>query len=180
MSSAIQGKDPKAKPLRENDTTRILTNARVVLIYDAGSSLSTIETILDLTAKRKAGQGAGVTPGKVKLVLPSEQDSLATSAINCGVEIIVNPKAKVDDIQLEDLSKLLDEGDVVFFYPQPSRGTFSDGKKSADTASTLRLPRGATKGGGLVSVLVNGPRSPSPVNILEDGYETCTVLWYDF
>ena len=54
------------KPLRENDATRFFTNARIVVpFYGGGSDTSKLDStfseILDLTIKRKAEKGPGVT-----------------------------------------------------------------------------------------------------------------------
>jgi len=184
--------EPKAKPIRENDATRILTNARVVLVFDGGNvggdgigSIRTVQQILDLTERRKAGQGPGVTPGKVKVIVPSTSDAIAKAAVESGVGVIINSKVGSNPSDAlktlaTDINKVLEDGDVVFLYPQLSKGTYNDGKFVQEAASTVNLPIGSAKSGGLVSILVNGPKgSSNPLKIVDGGYETCTLMWYD-
>merc|ERR1711920_509333 len=64
----IVSKNGDAKPIRENDATRLLTNAKIVfLFYDHNDNNvdKVTKEILELTQKRKLGQGAGVTPGRL-------------------------------------------------------------------------------------------------------------------
>eukprot|EP00957_Ditylum_brightwellii_P165647 12610233-Ditylum_brightwellii.AAC.1 len=56
----------KVKPLRENDATRFLTNARVVFLFYGENSDELSGQVLALTKQRKDGQGPGVTPGNIK------------------------------------------------------------------------------------------------------------------
>lgn len=51
------------KPTRENDFTRFLTNAKVVLLFagDGGGSTAGEQEVTKLTKERKVGQGPGGT-----------------------------------------------------------------------------------------------------------------------
>ena len=46
------------------------------------------------------------------------------------------------------------------------------------SASDNGLLVGGSKSGGVISCLVNGPRDPDPVVVIDGGYSTSTILWY--
>mmetsp|Transcript_54387 Transcript_54387/g.80693 ORF Transcript_54387/g.80693 Transcript_54387/m.80693 type:complete len:272 (+) Transcript_54387:29-844(+) len=171
-----------AKPLRENDATRILTNAKVVFVFEGEEKEeNAVGQLLELVAMRKSSEGAGVTPGKMKLVIPpsSAGDTpLGNVASQNNIEIVKVPSSDYGEVLSSVLGSSSD-GDVLFMSPQPSKGTSADARIVAECASALRLDVGGGRGGGVVSVLVNGPRAPNTLNIVEDGFETCSVLWYD-
>lgn len=164
-----------AKPVRENDATRILTNAKVVFMFYTDNNYETLsKEIFDLTLKRKIGEGAGVNPGRVcyaslggnSKFIPTDDATVTFTKIS-----------KIDDISTKIQ---YEKGDVIFIEPLPSRGTLNDAKMLADTAKQLGVDVGSKKSGGVVSVLMNGPRAPNnSLKIIEDGFDAATLLWYD-
>ena len=61
------------QPTRENNATRFLANTKVVILCqgtDANPNLP--QTVLDLTAKRKAGLGPGVTSSDIVVATQSQ------------------------------------------------------------------------------------------------------------
>jgi len=148
------GKSPSPKPIRENDATRFFTNARVVYIFDGnGDSAKLAQEVTYLTKKRKAEQGPGVTPGNL-------------STLEKGITVDNVVKAANE----------LPEGDVLLVGPIPSQGTQGDGKLLAGTASSLGTFVGGQKGGGVISVLLNGPKEN--LKLVESGYPASELLWY--
>jgi hypothetical protein len=146
-----------AKPIRENDATRFFTNAKVVyLLEGTGADPGLAAEVLDLTVKRKAGQGGGVTPGSVQ-VISSTTSSKALDAV-------------------VGATKAMPEGDVLIVGPIPSGGTAADGKLLADTAKALGTFVGGKTGRGVISVLLDGPREG--LKLEEGGYPTSELLWY--
>jgi hypothetical protein len=142
-----------AKPIRENDATRLFTNARVVYLFEGkGADSGFASEVLDLTVKRKAGEGPGVTPGSVQVSKSAAPDAVAAAAKN------------------------MPEGDVLLVGPIPSGGTAADGKVLADTAKALGTFVGGKTGGGVISVLLDGPREG--LKLEEGGYPTSELLWY--
>lgn len=179
LSSTSNNGKTSLKPLRENDATRYFTNARVVhLFYDGDSdkAVQTARDILQLTLQRKAGQGPGVTPGKVHLlvndimgVMVGEDDSSFTNIQ--GLEILKDPSLKYALTNLP-------EGDVVFVAPKKSNGTIINGMLVEQSARTNGLNVGGSKSGGVISCLINGPKDPDSIVVLDGGYTTSTILWY--
>lgn len=161
-----------AKPIRENDATRYFTNARVVFLLEGGSGTTTGDLVLRLTAERKAGRGPGVTPGNVQLLSYKSSSSLPDGVVSAGtvsdVSVVVS--------KISDLFSKLPEGDVLLVGPIPSRGTAGDGKLLADTASAVKSFVGGKMGGGVISVLLDGPREG--LLLEENGYPVSELLWY--
>lgn len=147
---------PSVKPIRENDATRFFTNARVVYIFDGngnGDSAKLAQEVIDLTQKRKAEQGPGVTPGNL-------------STLQKGITID----------RVVQAAKELPDGDVLLVGPIPSQGTQGDGKLLQGAASGLGTFVGGQKGGGVISVLLNGPKEN--LKLVESGYPASELLWY--
>ena len=143
-----------AKPIRENDATRFFTNARVVYLFEGkNADTGLFSEVLDLTVKRKAGEGPGVTPGNVQ-----------TSAKYNWPEAVAKAAGG------------LPAGDVLLVGPVKSGGTASDGKILAETATSLGTFVGGKTGGGVISVLLDGPRED--LKLEESGYATSELLWY--
>ena len=144
------------KPVRENDATRFFTNARVVYLFDGNPIENNLaQEVTDLTTKRKAERGPGVTPGDVQIL---------TMTTQLNVE------------KIAETAKQMPEGDVLLVGPIPSRGTATDGKILADTASTLGTFVGGKSGGGVISVLLDGPKENLKLN--ESGFPASELLWY--
>ena len=143
-----------AKPIRENDATRFFTNARVVYLFEGkGADPGLAAEVVDLTEKRKAGKGPGVTPGSVKVSKSATTpDAVVTAAKN------------------------MPAGDVLLVGPIASGGTAADGKTLADTAKALGTFVGGKTGNGVVSVLFDAPREG--LKLEEGGYATSELLWY--
>ncbi len=165
-------KAPSIKPLRENDATRFFTNARVVHTFYGGDDSMAVESmknILDLTMKRKIGKGAGVTPGEVHLL----SDLSGTFSID-GLSNLNS-----SDADLKEVLAKLPSGDVVFLPPTKSGGTIANAKIVEETGARCGLDLGGEKGGGVISILLNGPRNSEAVVVSDGGYLTSTILWYD-
>lgn len=143
-----------AKPIRENDATRFFTNARVVYMFEGnpGASSALASEVRDLILKRKSERGPGVTPGSVQ--------SMATGRVDVVVAT----------------ARQLPEGDVLLVGPIPSGGTAADGKLLAETADSLSTFVGGKLGGGVISVLLDGPREG--LKLEESGFRTSELLWY--
>lgn len=160
------------KPVRENDATRFFTNAKVVYLLegkDANRKLA--GDILDLTVKRKAVEGPGVTPGKVRVL--SGEKRLTDMASGLGLDV-TSKSISVDSVVAT--AKAMPEGDVLLVGPIPSAGVATDGKILADTATGLNSFVGLKTGRGVVSVLLDGPRQNLKT---EDGeYQVSDILWY--
>jgi len=140
------------KTVRENDATRYFTNARVVYLFDGKSiyggnnnnnsnNISVAKEVIELTIKRKIDRGPGVTAGNIETM------DVPTSISTTKIVELVTEKAK-----------LMSNGDVLLVGPLPSAGTTSDGKILANTASNLGIFVGGKSGGGVISVLLDGPR----------------------
>jgi hypothetical protein len=167
-----------AKPVRENDATRFCTNARVVYLFEGDPTSSTkniqlASEILDLAVKRKAGEGPGVTPGKIR-GLSSNKSFLDLASTGLGLETISSKAESVDSVVAS--AKKMPQGDVLFVGPIPSAGVATDGKILADTAAALGTFVGAKTGGGVISVLLDGPRQD--VKFEAGGYPVSDLLWY--
>lgn len=166
------------KPIRENDATRLFTNAKVVYLFqgkDASPDLAT--EIVDLTAKRKAGEGPGVTPGNVEVLSSSASmidfaTSLGKGNNNVGT---ISTKNETQDAVVA-AAKSMKDGNVLLVGPIPSGGTIADGKVLAETATSLGTFVGGKTGNGVISVLLDGPRSG--LQLEEGGYPTSELLWY--
>mmetsp|Transcript_43009 Transcript_43009/g.43730 ORF Transcript_43009/g.43730 Transcript_43009/m.43730 type:complete len:295 (+) Transcript_43009:140-1024(+) len=156
------------KTVRENDATRYFTNARIVYLFDGKSinggnnnnnNISVAKEVIELTIKRKTDRGPGVTAGNIETM------DVPTSISTTKIVEIVTAKAK-----------LMPDGDILLVGPLPSTGTTSDGKILANTASNLGIFVGGKSGGGVISVLLDGPREN--LIIEESGYPTSELLWY--
>lgn len=147
------------KPVRENDATRYCTNAKVVVLLDAGngSSSSLASEIIDLTKQRKAGQGAGVTPGQVQILAPPPSGKDLVSAIASAATAV-------------------DGGDALMVGPVPSQGVQADGQLVASIASQLGTFVGTQTGRGVISILLNGPTQD--LTMQAGGYPISDLLWY--
>lgn len=142
------------KPIRENDATRYFTNARVVFLLEGKNAVpgKLAAEIVDLTTQRKADCGAGVTPGNVQQLKGGPAKAVA------------------------DAAKAMPEGDVLLVGPISSTGTAGDGKLLADTAAALGTFVGGKKGGGVISVLLDGPKEN--IQFEESGYPTSDLFWF--
>ena len=143
-----------AKPIRENDATRFFTNARVVYMFEGkpGASSALASEVTALVLKRKSERGPGVTPGSVHSMTTGNVDAVVAKA------------------------RQLPEGDVLLVGPIPSGGTASDGKILTETANSLGSFVGGRIGGGVLSVLLDGPREG--LKLVESGFPTSELLWY--
>jgi len=116
----------KVKPIRENDATRYLTNAKVVYLFQGSSADSTnVNEILNLTVKRKAEQGSGVTPGRVQAMLTYPGFGIDDSQLQ-SISTFVDSTISKDDVvkKVRDLT----EGDVLVVGPITSKGITENGK----------------------------------------------------
>jgi hypothetical protein len=164
-----------AKPIRENDATRFFTNARVVyLLEGSNADPSLASEVLDLTVKRKSGQGSGVASGNVKVLSSSKQ--LGAIASEMGLDVVVVSKDGENQAEIVEAAKSLAAGDVLLVGPVPSAGTAADGRTLADCASALGSFVGGKIGGGVISVLLDGPREG--LKLEEGGYPASELLWY--
>lgn len=136
-----------AKPVRENDFTRFLTNARVVVFFLGSGDGGGEQEVTRLTKERKEGKGPGVTPGNIVISAAKKATSLETEVSSLG------------------------NGDTLI-VTVPSVSFTADKKVTSDCATSLGLFLGGAKGGGVVSLLIDGSKS---VNLDESGYD---LLWY--
>jgi hypothetical protein len=174
--STTANKPPSIKPLRENDSTRFLTNARVVHVFYDGEeekSQKTFGEILDLTVKRKKGEGAGVTPGAVHYL--SGDGGGVYSNID-GLSVL---KGSTSSQSLKTVLEKLPSDDVVIVSPKKSIGTVGNGKIVEETGTVCGLDVGGQRGGGVISLLLNGPKDPEPIIVVDGDYSTSTIVWYD-
>lgn len=178
-SSGSNNVKASIKPLRENDATRYFTNARVVHLFyngDTDKAIQTTRDIVQLTVERKAGQGPGVTPGTVHFLtnngdgMIGPNDDEMYSNIQ-GLSILKDPSLKYALMNLP-------VGDVVFVAPKKSNGTIINGMLVEQSALTNGLEVGGMKSGGVISCLINGPKDPESIAVLDGGYTTSTILWY--
>ena len=177
MASAEKG----IKPLRENDATRFFTNARIVVpFYGGGSDTSKLDStcaeILDLTIKRKAEKGPGVTPGNVIFGEIAGQKVIAPSASAANAKMVAVKDSSPSSISAA-ASALSAEGDVLILSPFPTKGTADDGKVVAAIAEAAGLEAGA-RGGQVLGLLIDGPRDPQSVLLSEGGSALQPILWY--
>ena len=161
----------KVKPIRENDVTRIIANARIVVSFRGSSSddpdppapLSSFGAVVDLVEKRKTAQGAGVTPGTVTILTT-----------------VAGASSQPSPASIAEAASALPEGCALVVPPTKSGGTAADGRFLEQVAKAAGgLEVGGSRGGGVLGVLLNGPRDPYPIYVAEGGYEAPTVLWYD-
>ena len=157
----VSGPSSKPKPIRENDATRILTNARVVILFATASGDSEktdllVNDVVELTTKRKEECGPGVTPGSIIRMTATGKSNLVDSIVKS--------------------SSSPETGDVLVFGPIPSQGITNDGKLKDDVASKLGTFVGSSKSGGIVSVLLDGPTQN--VVVADGGYTISDLLWY--
>jgi hypothetical protein len=143
-----------AKPIRENDATRFFTNARVVYIFEGKGGVNPLlaKEVVDLTVKRKSECGPGVTLGTVQIMTNGSVDAVVAEA------------------------RELPDGDVLLVGPILSGGTAVDGKILSETASSLGNFVGGKIGGGVISVLLDGPQEN--IKFVESGFPTSELLWY--
>lgn len=147
------------KPIRENDATRFFTNARVVYIFDASGTpnQNLVQEITDLTIKRKAEKGPGVTPGNVQTLASAAQSKSLIKTVS-------------------ETAKTMSDGDVLLVGPIASGGTAADGKLLTETADALGTFVGGRREKGVISVLLNGPKEN--LKLVESGYPASELLWY--
>ena len=161
-----------SKPIRENDATRFFTNAKVVFLFegkDANPNLA--REVLDLTVKRKEGEGPGVTPGKVHLL--SSNKPLRDLASSLRLETTFTSES-VDNVVAS--ARSIPKGDVLLVGPISSAGVAADGKVLADTAAGLGTFVGGKTGNGVISVLLDGPREN--VQCEAGDYPISDLLWF--
>jgi hypothetical protein len=162
------------KPLRENDATRFLTNAKVVYMLEgkeANADLASL--VLQLTTKRKADQGAGVTPGKIHVLSSSKEFLSAAENLGLATEVVKDLSAST----ISAAATKLPVGDTLLVGPTASGGTAADGKLVSETAKALGVAVGGAREGGVLSILLDGPRAD--VVLEENGYPISTILWYN-
>ena len=169
--------DKGIKPLRENDATRFFTNARIVVpFYGGGSDTSKLDStfsdILDLTIKRKAEKGPGVTPGDV--IFGKVAGQRVASAASAKMVAVKDSSPSSFSAAASALSA---EGDVLILSPFPTKGTADDGKVVAAIAEAAGLEAGA-RGGQVLGLLIDGPRDPQSVLLSEGGSALQPILWY--
>ena len=165
------------KPLRENDATRYLTNAKVVYLF-SGSSDKLPENVLKLTYERKLEAKAGVTPGTIYLA------SMNQAMIDSAISLNLPSYSSKDGLDLSYSSdsiaslarSLPNDGDTLLVGPIPSTGVSGDGKMVADCAKNLGLSTGGAKSGGVLSVLLDGP--VQNLEMESGNYPISTILWY--
>jgi hypothetical protein len=161
------------KPLRENDATRFLTNAKVVYMLEGKEAKADLAPlVLQLTTKRKADQGAGVTPGKLHVVSSSKEFRSTAEALGLVTDAIKDASAST----IAALATKLPVGDTLIVGPTTSGGTATDGKLVVETAMALGVAVGGAREGGVLSILLDGPRAD--VVLEENGYPISTILWY--
>mmetsp|Transcript_22667 Transcript_22667/g.63078 ORF Transcript_22667/g.63078 Transcript_22667/m.63078 type:complete len:297 (+) Transcript_22667:250-1140(+) len=154
------------KPIRENDATRFFTNARVVYLFEGGSGgANMVQEVVDLTKKRKADRGPGVTPGEVETLVGAAQLKWKAGG---SVSQLVN--------EVAGKAKTMPDGDVLLVGPIPSGGTAADGTILAETASALDTFVGGKREKGIISVLFDGPKEN--LKLVESGFPASELLWY--
>lgn len=79
---------------------------------------------------------------------------------------------------MKDAIRSLPPSDVVIIPPIKSKDTVANGMLIEKSANENGLQVGGSKSGGVISCLVNGPRDPDPVVVIDGGYSTSTILWY--
>lgn len=79
---------------------------------------------------------------------------------------------------MKDALRTLPPNDVIVIPPKKSEGTVANGMLVEKSANDNGLQVGGSKSGGVISCLINGPRDPDPVVIIDGGYSTSTILWY--
>jgi hypothetical protein len=162
------------KPISDIDATTLFTNARVAYLFQGPDAISKnlVLEVLDLTVQRKAGTGPGVTLGKVEVL--SSTKSFVDASTGMGLSAV-----SVNSDSLEKVVEFalgMPEGDVLLVGPILSRGTANDGKLVADTAAALELDVGGKREGGVISVLLDGPREGLVLE--QGGYPVSDLLWY--
>ena len=163
-----------SKPIRENDATRFFTNAKVVFLLEGkGANPNLTREILDLTVKRKAGEGPGVTPGKVHLL--SSNKALTDLATSLGLKT-TSKNESVENVIAT--ARMIPQGDVLLVGPISSAGVAADGKILADAAAGLGTFVGGKTGNGVISVLLDGPKEN--VEFQAAGYPISDLLWFSF
>jgi septum formation inhibitor MinC len=166
---AVQSSSAKPKPTRENDATRFLTNARIVFLFQGNNNNNNgatagndqlVNEIIQLTTKRKNDAGPGVTPGSVIQLSPP------SASKNNLVDTIVQSYQKLSTTP----------GDVLLVGPIPTQGIVADGRLKTDTATALGTFVGTSNGGGVISVLLDGPTQNFV--LFDGGYPISDLLWY--
>lgn len=119
-----------------------------------------------------------MTPGRVTLVTRDTkkgQTALFDEKSSSGLDVY---KASSLDFLPELIaSDKIGEGDCLLIEPLPSGGAREDEKILKACASKLGLEVGGGKSGGVVGVLLNGPRAPNTFDVGEGG--GYSLLWYD-
>mmetsp|Transcript_18154 Transcript_18154/g.51963 ORF Transcript_18154/g.51963 Transcript_18154/m.51963 type:complete len:261 (-) Transcript_18154:100-882(-) len=170
----VASADKGIKPLRENDATRFFANAKIVVPFYGGSDPSKVDEafaeILNLTTKRKAEKGPGVTQGGVIYgEIVGQKVAPSASAAN---------KVAVKDASSSSVasavSALPADGDVLILSPIQSKGMAGDGKVVADIAKAANLEAGS-RGGQVLGLLIDGPQS---FLLSGGGFALQPILWY--
>ena len=177
----VASADKGVKPLRENDATRFFTNARIVVPFYGGGSDpridSTFAEILDLTIKRKAEKGPGVTPGDVVYGEIAGQKVAPSASVGADNAKTMAMKDTSPSSIASALTALSAGGDVLILPPMKSTGTAGDGKVLTDIAEAAHLEAGA-RGGQVLGLLIDGPRDPQSIMLSDGGYTLQPILWY--
>ena len=133
-------------------------------------AINAARELLFLTVKRKAGGGAGVTPGTVHFLAGDSSSGDLYSDV-AGLSIL-------QDSSLKTALSVIPVGDVVIIAPKKSNGTIINGMLVEKSAIDTGLEAGGSKSGGVISCLINGPSDPETIAVLDGGYSTSTILWY--
>jgi len=164
------------KPLRENDATRYLTNAKVTYLFtgDSSDNHATLSNdVLKLTNTRKIEQGPGVTPGCIHVATMSKSTIDLATSLNLKT-------TKVSDFSATSIAKIassLPDGDTLVVGPILSAGVAKNGEILADCSKALNGFVGGSKSGGVLSALLDGPKTN--LDMIAQGYPISTILWYN-
>ena len=95
------------------------------------------------------------------------------------------PYSKISTLDDISAKVTFEKGDVVFVEPmfiEPmlSQGIVKDGKLLDNVAKQLNADVGGDESGGIVSVLLNGPRAPNSAKIIDGQCDAASLLWHDF
>lgn len=174
--SSGSGTTPSVKPIRENDATRIFTNAKIALFFlteNVNMDSDDITNLISLIAKCKIDQGAGVTPGKVNCLLPVSSTKLVAQGIPSDVNVdSYDPsKSTLVEVLSSKYGDIMNEGgDTVMVFLSLSEVQNS----ASNCAKKFQLYLGKEKGGGVVSALFNGSTNFGS----EGDLKGLDLLWY--
>eukprot|EP00979_Chaetoceros_neogracilis_P009726 scaffold2196_cov259-Chaetoceros_neogracile.AAC.1 len=96
----------------------------------------------------------------------------------CAFVTIVRQQMHTISREMKDALDNIPTGDVVIVAPKRSNGTIINGMLVEKSARDSRLESGGSRSGGVISCLINGPKDPNTLAVVDGGYSTSTVLWY--